>query len=80
MSERTVSRPAPGSASMVDFSNCVWARELFTSTTGASPDTVTVSSSAPTARSALTVAANSAGRLSPSRFSVRKPGSVKVTV
>src|SRR5207237_2178133 len=39
-----------------------------------------VSSSVPTARSTLTVAANSAGRLSPSRFSERKPVRLKVTV
>jgi len=80
MSDRMVSRPAPGSASMVAFSNCVCARELLTSTMGASPDTVTVSSSAPTASSAFTVAANSAGRFNPSRFSARNPGSVNVTV
>ena len=51
------------------------------STTGTRrPTTVTVSSSAPTFRSAFTVAVNVAGSSIPSRLTVEKPGSVKVTV
>ena len=50
------------------------------STIGASPETVTVSCSAPTLISAFTVAVNSAGSWMPSRFSVLKPCSENVTV
>ena len=53
--------------------------ELRTSTIGDAPDTVTVSSSWPTASSTLTVAVNEAPNRMPSRRTVRKPGSVKVT-
>ena len=42
--------------------------------------TVIDSSSWPTCSSALTVAVNAADRRMPSRRTVRKPGSVKVTV
>ena len=49
------------------------------STTGLAPETVTVSSSAPTFRSALTVAVKVAGSSMPSRLTVENPGSVKVT-
>jgi hypothetical protein len=65
---------------MVSRWNCVCEPELRMSTIGAWPETVTVSSSAPTAISALTVAVNSAGSSMPSRFSVLKPASVNVTV
>ena len=50
------------------------------STTGLAPETVTVSSSAPTLRSAFTVAVKVAGSSMPSRLTVENPGSVKVTV
>src|SRR5665213_426549 len=50
------------------------------STSGARLVTSTVSSTAPTLRSALTVAANDPARAMPSRFSVLKPEREKVTV
>ena len=52
---------------------------LCTSTIGVSPVTVIVSSSAPTFRSALTVATNVPVSSMPSRLTVLKPGSVNVT-
>jgi hypothetical protein len=55
-------------------------RTLCTSTIGVSPVTVMVSSSAPTLRSAFTVATNVPVSSMPSRRTVLKPGSVKVTV
>jgi site-specific recombinase XerD len=51
-----------------------------TSTVGAAPVTVTVSASAPTRRSAFTVAVNDAVNSIPSRLTVLKPDSVNVTV
>ena len=57
-----------------------WLRVPCTSTTGDAPVTVTVSSTEPTARAAFTVAANDPWRRIPSRLTVRKPGSVNVTV
>ena len=56
-----------------------WAA-LEMSTTGASPETVIVSSMAPTFISALTVAVKFAARTRPSFLTVWKPVSVKVTV
>jgi hypothetical protein len=53
---------------------------LCTSTTGVSPDTVIVSASAPTLRSALIVAVNDPLSSTPSRLEVLKPCRVKVTV
>src|SRR5712692_2199696 len=53
---------------------------LFTSTIGDAPVTVTVSSSAPTLISALTVAVKFAGSSIPSRLITLKPASVNVTV
>jgi hypothetical protein len=53
--------------------------ELCTSTTGVSPDTVTVSSRAPTFKSPFTVAMNVAVSSMPSRLNVLKPGSENVT-
>ena len=50
------------------------------STIGLSPVTVTVSSTAPTRSSASMVAVKSADTSTPSRRTVLKPGSVKVTV
>ena len=57
---------------------CVLA--LWTSTTGVSPVTVIVSSSAPTRSSALTVATKVPVSSMPSRLTVENPGSVNVTV
>jgi hypothetical protein len=54
-------------------------RVLFTSTTGLSPVTVTACSSAPTGMSALIVATNAPDSSIPSRLTVEKPGSEKVT-
>jgi hypothetical protein len=51
-----------------------------TSTCGASPDTVTVSSSAPTFMSALTVTTTADGKSIPSRTTVLKPTRVKVSL
>ena len=53
---------------------------LWVSTTGDSAETVIVSSSAPTFRSALIVAVKSDVSSTFSRFTTLKPGSVKVTV
>ena len=50
-----------------------------TSTVGAAPDTVIVSSSAPTRRSAFTVAVNDAVNVTPSRLTTLNPLSVNVT-
>ena len=55
-------------------------RTLCTSMVGVASVTVTVSSSAPTAISASTLAVNPVLSATPSRTSVLKPGSVKVTV
>ena len=52
---------------------------LWTSTTGVSPVTVIVSASAPTFMSALMVATNEPVSSMPSRLTVLKPVSVKVT-
>ena len=54
-------------------------RTVCTSTTGASPVTVIVSSTEPTAICASTVAVNPAPMVMPSRTTVEKPGSVNVT-
>ena len=53
---------------------------FWTSTVGVSPDTVIVSCSDPTRRSALTVAVKDAVNSMPSRFTALKPVSVNVTV
>ena len=55
-------------------------RTFWVSTSGVCPLTVMVSSSDPTRRSALTFAVNPAESSMPSRITVVKPGSVKVTV
>ncbi len=55
---------------------CVFCR----STTGDWPDTVIVSATLPTFRSALTAAVNPVVRMMPSRRTALKPPSVKVTV
>jgi hypothetical protein len=53
---------------------------LWTSTVGALPEIVIVSSSAPTRSWAFTVAVNDAGSSMPSCLRVAKPGNVKVTL
>ena len=57
-----------------------WLRELVTSTTGASPLTVTVSDTAPTFMSVFTVATKLPVSSIPSRLAVLNPVSVNVTV
>ena len=69
-----------GIASIVSFATTWRFSTVCVSTMGLAPETVTVSSSAPTRRSALTVAVNAAGRSIPSRLTVAKPGRVNVTV
>ena len=54
-------------------------RALVTSTTGASPLTVTVSCTPPTRRSAFTVAMKLPASSIPSRLTALNPGSVNVT-
>lgn len=72
-------RPA-GIVSMISRST-IHRRAVFcTSTVGASPTTVTVSSTAPTRRSAFTVAVKLPVSSTPSRRSVLNPARVKVTV
>ena len=71
---------AVGSASSASFASCFRSELLCTSTTGASPDTVMVSETAPTVRDALTGATNPAEISMPSRRTALKPVSVKVTV
>ena len=73
-------RPVVGNASSVARDSVVCCRTFCRSTTGVSPETVIVSASSPTFKSALTVAVNPAVSSSPSRFNVLKPGKVKVTV
>jgi hypothetical protein len=50
------------------------------STNGVTPDTVTASSTVPTANSTLTVAVNPVVSSMPSRLTVPKPGTLTVTV
>ncbi len=57
-----------------------WLRVLVTSMTGASPETVIVSETLPTLRSAFTVAMKLPVSSMPSRLTVVNPASVKVTV
>ena len=52
---------------------------LWTSTTGVAPDTVTVSSTVPTFRSAFMVAVNEPVSSMPSRLNVLNPVNVNVT-
>ena len=65
---------------MISLVSTVCRCALCTSTIGDSPVTVMVSSSAPTRRSAFTVAMNDPVSSMPSRLTVLKPGSVNVTV
>ena len=69
-----------GTASMVSRRRTVCWMTFCTSTVGAAPDTVMVSSTAPTRSSALTVAVNEAGRSIPSRLTTLNPLRVNVTV
>ena len=70
---------AAGSASMTSAGMTLLRLVLCTSTVGDSPVTVTVSSTEPTVRSALTVAANEPASSMPSRLTTLKPVSVKVS-
>ena len=72
-------RPVGSASSVSRLSTWVWT-VLWTSTMGDAPETVTVSSSAPTLMSALIVAVNAVGSSRPSRLNELKPGSVKTTV
>ena len=56
-----------------------WLRTFCTSTTGLAPVTVTVSCSEPTFSSPFTATVVPSETSRPSRFSVLKPDSVKVT-
>ena len=58
----------------------VWRRTFCTSTTGAAPVTVIVSSMPPTAMAESTLAVNPVVSSIPSRMIVLKPGSENVTV
>ena len=69
-----------GMLSSASLSSTVMAAALCTSTIGAAPETVIVSSRAPTRMSMLSVAVKSAESSMPSRLKVWKPVSVKVTM
>ena len=69
-----------GIASIVSLLTTCRLSTFWVSTMGLAPVTVTVSSSAPTRRSALTVAVKVAGSSIPSRLIVENPGRVKVTM
>src|SRR5215831_2830354 len=71
--------PAVGIAFRMSFDNTVCRCAFWTSTTGVSPVTVTVSATAPTRMSALTLAVNDPVSSMPSRFVALKPESVNVT-
>ena len=77
---RWLMRPVVGSTSSVARCTVVCCRTFCRSTTGLSPVTVTVSATSPTGSSALTVAVKPLVSSRPSRRTVLKPGSVKVTV
>ena len=69
-----------GSASMTSRCSTSVRAALCTSTTGAAPETVTVSSSAPTDSAPLSVTLVDAWTWMPSWMKVEKPGSDIVTV
>jgi hypothetical protein len=69
-----------GSDSLTASDNTVDWTTFRVSTVGASPETVIVSSTLPTLSSAFTVAVNDPVNSMPSRLTVVKPGSVKVTL
>ena len=79
----SVIRPAYARAAGMDVIRSllitVCRRVLCVSTTGVSPVTVIVSVTAPTLRSAFTVAANEPSSSMPSRFTLLNPVSVNVT-
>ena len=66
-------------ARIVSLSSVISRRVLWTSTTGASPVTVIVSCTPPTRSSLSTVVTVVPLIVSPSRLTVLKPASVKVT-
>ena len=68
-----------GNVSRTSFVTAVWRRTFCTSTSGLSPVTVIVSSSAPTCSSTLTFAVTPALMLIPSRRMTLNPGNVKLT-
>jgi hypothetical protein len=68
-----------GTAAMTSLLTVCWTFAVCTSTTGVSPVTVMVSSSAPTLRSPFTVATKLPDSSMPSRFTVLKPASENVT-
>jgi hypothetical protein len=68
-----------GTASMMSLSSTRCCAVEDTSTTGASPETVIVSSRPPTRSSAFTVALNDPVSSMPSRLTVEKPGRLNVT-
>ena len=78
--ERPFSVRPPGRISICSFVSTVWVIVFFTSTTGDAPDTVTVSCRLPTRKSAFTLASKVPCSTTPSRRTVLKPVSVKVTV
>ena len=69
----------PGSALISAVVSTVCWRLLTTSTSGATPVTITVSSSPPTSSRASTGATKAPVSTTPSRTTRRNPGSVKVT-
>jgi hypothetical protein len=73
-------RPPVGTASSSACGSTCCVTACCTSTTGDAPETVTVSSSAPTRSSPLTGAVKLAGSSTPSRFTVEKPGRLNVTL
>jgi hypothetical protein len=69
-----------GSSSRTFSENTFRDMTFCVSTSGAAPETVRVSSSEPTLKSALTCAVNPVVSSSPSRLTLPNPGSEKVTV
>jgi hypothetical protein len=69
-----------GSTSSSSLETMFWRRTFWVSTSGDSPTTVIVSSTAPTPRSAFTVAVKPDVSSMASRRSPLNPDSVKVTV
>ena len=70
---------AVGAVVNSSLDSVVWRLVLVTSTTGVSPDTVMVSATAPTRRSALIVAVNVPVSSMPSRLTLLNPCSENVT-
>ena len=76
--DATAFNPVGSVSSCSVVSDC-WATVLWMSTRGLAPVTVIVSSIPPTAISASMLAVKPAVSTTPSRMTVEKPGSVKVT-